>query len=315
MKKPEQDWKTVYGPVMRASDIDKDGDVAPGAEIREAAHEFMKEGKVNSFDSDHDQVTGKGTMVESWITKESRTYELPDGGKEEIEEGAWMVGVQPDKEIKERIQQGDITGWSIFGEAEKLELGKDQPNFNNKAKSHSLKGNNTMAENQPDNAEKGESEVALKDVHSEVQEMKETFKEYTEREEPTTVKSFTQLQNTVKNLEKDDSQLLEVGKDFTVKEEDFENMSDLMDHLEDMLSEDNFSMLMDGIRGEEEESEGEVEEEMDEEEEEETEESYSEKTAKSKGTDTKGIGTNKETQKSSGVSFQKAAEQVRQEVG
>jgi len=316
MKEPEQDWDTVYGPVMRASDIDKDGDVAPGAEIREAAHEFMKEGKVNSFDSDHDQVTGKGTMVESWILKESKVYELPDGDKEEIEAGAWMVGVQPDKEIKERIQQGDITGWSIFGEAEKLELGKDDPSFNNKAKSNSLKGNNTMVENQSDNTEKEENrggdDLTLKDVHSEVQAVKEAV----ESPDPETVKSVDELENTLKSLEQKDSTVVEVGKDFTVsKEDEFENMSDLMDYLEDSLNESNFSMLMDAVRGdseEESEDEGEVmeEEDMEDEEEEEKQEE-----AKAKGSTTKGIGTNQdEVEKDTGLSFNKAAKEYRQEV-
>jgi len=70
----------------------------------------------------------------------------------------------------------------------------------------------------------------------------------------------------------------------TSKEDEFEDMASLMDFLEDTLNDANFSMLMDTVRG----SEDQVEEEMDEDEEDEDMEadSYSpEKTGKSKGVD------------------------------
>jgi len=323
-KNPEKDdWETVYGPVMRPNDIDKDGDIATTSDIEKAAHEFMAEGRVKQFDTDHDLNTGKGTMVESWILKEDKEYELPDGSTENIEEGSWMVGVQPSKEVKERIKSGDITGWSIFGQAEKIELEQNPAfkNFNNDSQVTQSKGKNTMGQNTQENTGKEDEELSLKDVHSELTEFKEAFNEFKESPEPATVKSVEELKEYAKSEEK--TSLVELGKDFeletTEKEDEFEDMASLMDYLEDMLNESNFSMLMDGVRG----SEGEmVEEEMDEDEEDEDMEADSynpEKTAKSKGGNGEAARESQnEVRKQGGdsrksISFKKQVEKNRQE--
>jgi len=127
MKEPDDNWDVVYGPVMRPNDIDKDGDVAPTTHIEKTAHEFMAEGRVKQFDQDHDLNTGKGTLVESWILKEDKEYELPNGETEKVEKGAWMIGNKPGPEVKQRIENGEITGWSIFGQADQINL-ENQPN-------------------------------------------------------------------------------------------------------------------------------------------------------------------------------------------
>lgn len=261
-KEPEEDnWETVYGPVMRPNDIDKDGDIAPAHDIRKAAHEFMAEGRVKQFDQDHDLNTGKGTLVESWILKEDKAYQLPDGSSETIEEGSWMVGVKPNKEVKQRIENGEITGWSIFGQADKISLKQDAEfkNFNNASNVKNFK-EDTMGQNQDPEQTKQEQEtgqdLSLKDVHSAVKGLEASFNEFKESPEPTTVKSVEEL----KNLKtEEDTALFELGKDFEIetaeKEETMENMSDLMEFLEESLNEQNFSMLMDAVNGDNEEVE------------------------------------------------------------
>lgn len=265
-KEPEEDeWETVYGPVMRPNDIDKDGDIAPSHDIKKAAHEFMAEGRVNQFDQDHDLNTGKGTLVESWILKEEKDYELPDGSKETIEAGSWMVGVQPNQEVKQRIENNEITGWSIFGQADKVEL-KNQANwksFNNESVTNEFK-DDTMSEN-PDPSNE---ELSLKDIKSQLKEFQKEFQEFTESPEPSTIKSVEELKQHVKSEEH--TNLIELGKDFTLeenteKEPEMEDMTELLNYLEESLAEENFSMLMDAVRGDGEEEE--VEEETDEEDE------------------------------------------------
>lgn len=312
-KEPEENnWETVYGPVMRPNDIDKDGDIAPAHDIRKAAHEFMAEGRVKQFDTDHDLNTGKGTLVESWILKEDKEYELPDGSKETIEEGSWMVGVQPNQEVKERIENGEITGWSIFGQADKIEL-KNQPrmkNFNNESVVNTSK-EDTMSEN-PDSDTN--EELSLKDVHSELKQFKEAFNEYKEAPEPTTVKSVDELKQHIKS-EETENRVVELGKDFeleqTEKEPEMEDLGDLMDFLEDSLNESNFSMLMDAVRGAEDEEEEMVEEEEDDEDKEDEEkQEETEKSAKHKG---KQVDTQVEDQQINKMSFQKRAEEYTQQ--
>jgi len=310
-KEPEEDWKVAYGPVMRPNDIDKDGDVAPTTDIRKAAHEFIAEGRVNQFDTDHDLNTGKGTLVESWILKEDKEYELPNGDTETIEEGSWMVGVKPNQKVKERIENGEITGWSIFGQAEQTSL-KNQPNFKTQ-ENNAFKQDDTMPENQNDGGQTQEgNDLSLKDVHSELTELKSEFKEYADSPSPTTVKTVDELQKHLQNLEKD-STIVELGKDMeiTSKEEQMEDMTDLMDYLEDNLMEENFSMLMDAVRG----STDQVEEEMDEDEEDEDkaygeDDEDEEKTAKHKSKSNQGIGVNENVSKSGNLDFQNRAEKA-----
>jgi len=294
-KEPEEDWKVAYGPVMRPNDIDKDGDVAPTTDIRKAAHEFIAEGRVNQFDTDHDLNTGKGTLVESWILKEDKKYELPNGETEVIEKGSWMVGVKPDQKVKERIENGEITGWSIFGQADQINL-KNQPNFKTEQNNAFKQGQDTMSENQEqDNGE----ELSMKDVHSEVTELKSEFKQFMESPDPTTVKSKDDLVKTLENLEKEDETVLvELGKEveITSKEPEMEDVSDLMDYLEDNLMEENFSMLMDAVRGP---SENEEQEQVEEETDEDMEEEDEEKTAKHKANNSQGVGTGEEVSKGS----------------
>jgi len=152
-----------------------------------------------------------------------------------------------------------------------------------------------MGEN-PDNPD-----VSMKQVHSEVQELKSEFNDFMESPEPTQIKSKDELVSTLQNLEKEnDSVLVELDKDVEVtsKEEVMEDIGGLMDYLEENLQEENFSMLMDAVRG----SEDEVEEEMDEEEDEDKaydEDEDKEKTAKHKAKGKQGIGTDKTTSKSS----------------
>lgn len=312
-KQPEENWETVYGPVMRPNDIDKDGDVASASDIQKAAHQFIAEGRVNQFDTDHDLNTGKGTLVESWILKEDKEYELPNGETEKIEEGSWMVGVQPNEEVRKRIENGEITGWSIFGQADQISL-KNEANFKTENQSNSFK-DDTMTENQSNNEkqEDGSEEVSMKDMHSSIQELKSEFKEYVESPEPTTVKSVEELQNTLENLEKEDEKaVIELSSDveLTQKEPEMENMGELLDFLENELNETNFGMLVDAVRGEGEDESEEVEEEMDEDEEDEDmEKEETEKQANHKAANGSSAGTQSETDEGieKDVSFQKIA--------
>lgn len=244
----EEDWETVYGPVMRPNDIDKDGDVATASDIQKAAHQFIAEGRVKQFDTDHDLNTGKGTLVESWILKEDKKYELPNGESEVIEKGSWMVGVQPTEEVRKRIENGEITGWSIFGQADQISL-DNTANFKTRKESNAFK-DDTMSENQSNN-DSQEKDLSMKDVHSEIQELKSEFKEYADSPEPTTVESKDELQKQLENLEKEDKTVVELSSDIelTSKEPEMEDLADLMDHLEDQLMDENFSMLVDAVRG------------------------------------------------------------------
>jgi len=69
-------------------------------------------------DTDHDLLDGKGVPIESWTLKEDSTFTLPDGTESrEYPKGTWMMGVKFADEPWERIKDGDLSGFSIYGEA------------------------------------------------------------------------------------------------------------------------------------------------------------------------------------------------------
>jgi hypothetical protein len=126
----------------------------------------------------------------------------------------------------------------------------------------------------------------------------------------------------LKQLKSEEEQpVVQLGKDFELETQEkerelkAENLSDLMDMLEEELDEENFSMLVDAVRGDAEEETVEEESDMDEDEEDEeketSEKEETEKSAKHKQTESN---ISVDTEKSGGISFQKRAEQYKQEV-
>lgn len=115
-EKPEQ---KAWAPVLIPNETDKQGDVIPPNEIEAAAHQFLAH--FRDIDTDHDLMAGKGVPIESWTLKQDTTFDLPDGSEtREYPAGTWMMGVKFRDDAWERIINGDLTGFSIYGEAENV---------------------------------------------------------------------------------------------------------------------------------------------------------------------------------------------------
>lgn len=81
--------------------------------IRKVVHKYFKELQVNNMNEGHvaeDKV--KGTMIESWFSKEDNEL-----GFEGVPKGSWFVSYQiEDKDYWENtIKQGKVKGFSIEG--------------------------------------------------------------------------------------------------------------------------------------------------------------------------------------------------------
>ena len=192
----DDDWKVAYAPVMVPGEIDKDGEAIPAHIIEKSAHEFLSDGKVSQIDSDHDLITGKGTLVESWILKEDKEYVTPDGEEFKAPKGTWMAGVKPTDEIKERIEAGELQGFSIFGQAEKIKLA-NRKTFKNKEGVNDTQ-EDTMGE---------DSDIDMKEMSENIQAVKEGLNDLSETvseldNEPEinakTVDSFEELTEALK---------------------------------------------------------------------------------------------------------------------
>lgn len=117
----EREAKQIaFAPVLVPKEADKDGDVIPKPSIEDAAHKYLAE--YRKVDSDHDLREGKGTPVESWTLKNDTTFELPDGTESrEYPKGTWVMGIKFDNETWSRVQDGELSGLSIYGGAKPID--------------------------------------------------------------------------------------------------------------------------------------------------------------------------------------------------
>ena len=263
-KKDQEDWSKVFGAVMVPNIVDKQGDIITLDAIEKAADEFIMDGNINNIDADHDMISGKGKLAQSWTLKQDQKWECPDGSSVEYPKGTWMVGVYPTDEIKERIEQGDITGFSIYGESHKYRLKSTEKYINNK---------NNIGDD------------IMEDEFKEI--LESTLKEHLDFQE-----TFSEIKDTLDSIndklekeevEEEPEPEEEVDDEFEEEKEEL-SLDDLINELAtmiDMSVEDVKSSL--GIGKEEDEDEDDDEEEEDKSEdveEEESEEDESKKVSK-----------------------------------
>ena len=242
VKSPEDDWKIVYGAVMIPGITDKQGDVISQKAIRESAHEFLESGKVNNIDADHDLIINKGTLVESWILKDDKKYELPDNSKTEYPAGTWMVGVKPEDGIKERIEQGDITGFSIYGESEKYPLSKNMKREKYIKDKNNIDNNNTWF----DKMDKEEFEELFDNYTESIKESidySETLKDIQE--------AVTELNEQLKSSETEET---EQEEEVEQEKQDVEDIGDALEWLEDNAPSEVSQLIADALKEEDEEN-------------------------------------------------------------
>lgn len=110
IKKLDEEKMMVYGVVYSPDEIDTQGQYTSAEEIEKAAGLFMKQGKSIMVDKNHNEKTGEGYIVESWIKKDI------DPCFPEEKNGAWIVGIKIENEDTWReIKDGDIAGLSMQG--------------------------------------------------------------------------------------------------------------------------------------------------------------------------------------------------------
>lgn len=117
----DEERQIAFAPVLIPGEADKQGDIVPDHEIERAAHKYLAE--YRKVDSDHDLFEGKGVPVESWTLKQATTFDLPDGSESrEFPVGTWVLGVKFEDDTWERVKEGDLTGFSIYGGARPIDV-------------------------------------------------------------------------------------------------------------------------------------------------------------------------------------------------
>ncbi|MCU7676708.1 MULTISPECIES: XkdF-like putative serine protease domain-containing protein [Bacillus cereus group] len=116
--KTEEEKQLVTGVVYEPDVEDSHGDKMTAEEIEKAAYTFME--NYQHIDKQHDEIAGKGTVVENWIAKSDMTV-----GEQEVKAGTWLMTVRvDDAETWEEIKKGEVTGFSMGGFGERVEIAK-----------------------------------------------------------------------------------------------------------------------------------------------------------------------------------------------
>jgi len=110
--KINEDKRMVYGIVYSPGEVDSQDDTATADEIEKAAHNFLKQKRIDKVDADHDYDPDEGFVAESWLTKADDPM-FPDDP-----EGSWAVGIKiEDDETWELVKSGEYSGLSMAGSA------------------------------------------------------------------------------------------------------------------------------------------------------------------------------------------------------
>ncbi|MDU0154451.1 XkdF-like putative serine protease domain-containing protein [Bacillus cabrialesii] len=126
LTKEADEQKLVYGIVYEPDTVDAHGDFMTAAEIEKAAHGFLKDAR--EIDKQHDFKGGVGAVVESYVAPAD--FEM---NGETIKKGSWVLVTKASEEIWEQIKKGEITGYSMAGTAETIELQDEKPVSQEKA--------------------------------------------------------------------------------------------------------------------------------------------------------------------------------------
>jgi hypothetical protein len=121
--KSDDPKQLVYGVVYEPDVEDTHGDIMTADEIEKAVHGFMSnlaiaEGAV--MDTQHDFDPGVGDVVECYVAPVD--FEM---GEETIKKGSWVLVTKANDDIWNKIQDGEVMGYSMAGTAETIEKKKE----------------------------------------------------------------------------------------------------------------------------------------------------------------------------------------------
>lgn len=110
--------RIVYGIVAEPDIEDSQGDQQTAEEIEKAAYWFMEEAqgiKVET-DVDHDDDDFSANLLENYIARSDMIIE-----GEVIKKGSWIQSLRLGEDAWEKVESGELTGFSMKGTAIKIE--------------------------------------------------------------------------------------------------------------------------------------------------------------------------------------------------
>lgn len=109
VSKGEADTHYVVGVVYEPDEADTDNEFMTGVEIEKAAHWYLKHGRL--VDEQHNYVPNdECAVVESWIAHEDSNI-----GGQAVKKGTWLAKIEVSNDVFEKIESGEINGYSFAG--------------------------------------------------------------------------------------------------------------------------------------------------------------------------------------------------------
>jgi len=284
----EEDLRLGYAPALVPYVVDKDEDVIPATVIRKMAHDFMK--KDGGIDEEHQLIEGKGEVVESWLLKEERTFDMPDGDEKSYPAGTWMLGIEFVKETWEKIKSGDLKGLSIYGKSQHIQLKSNETVKISREEMKSICSSyiEEMKEKGIDYITLDGKGNSVKPLSKESDSKDDTMSEEDINEIKQALEKQAEILEALKENDEDEDEEEEDKEDEDEDEDEdkqeINNLTDAIDYIEENTPEEVSSMIVDAIREEESAEEDEDEEEQSEDEDEDEEEKAVEKGHDGEGT-------------------------------
>lgn len=105
IKKADTYEQIVFSEVYAPDIPDTDNEFMAAEEIRKAAYNFVKEGRIFKVDTNHDNEENGSYVVESFIARK---------GDPDFIVGSWVVGIHiPDPDVWQKVLDGEINGFSL----------------------------------------------------------------------------------------------------------------------------------------------------------------------------------------------------------
>jgi len=111
ISKTDEDKQLAYGEVYIPMIPDSQGDFMTEAEIEKMAHRFMKSGRLEGVDTQHDMADNGSVVVESFIVRE---------GDPDFIKGAWVAAVWVPDDVWPLVKSGELGGFSMYGGGERV---------------------------------------------------------------------------------------------------------------------------------------------------------------------------------------------------
>jgi len=275
----DEDERKALAPALVPNKVDKEGDVVPTHVVIREAHRWLKNKR--GVDEQHNMIDGKGKPVESYTLKEEREFETIDGETKTYPKGTWMLMIEFEPDTWKKIKNEDYTGLSIAGRSEKISVEKEldysceclECGFTIKTDEHCKDltcpkpdcGGDMRRKERPGEGEPVEQNMET-DLKGEEDSSSDTMSEQTDEDAKETEETNSELKDaveslsdTVENIGKrlDELEKEMVSEDEAEKQGDVENLTDALDLIDEAeaVPQEAVDLIVDAVRGSNDEEE------------------------------------------------------------